>query len=100
MTPKHQKSDLLRDILKYSKAKGADRLVLLVLAEFSDWANTGMQMADIAAYSCLSIRQAQRAIKSLLNQGYLTKTPGNGRGHVTSYHINVTPWKGHGLKLG
>jgi MarR-like DNA-binding transcriptional regulator SgrR of sgrS sRNA len=90
----HCKSKLIRNILKFSESSGTDRLVHLVLAEYSDMANTSMSVPDLATLCRLSVRQAQRAVKNLLDQGYINRTAGNGRGHVASYHINVTPWHG------
>lgn len=89
----HSKSKLIRNILEYSGSTGTDRLVHLILAEYSDWANTAMSIPDLARYARISVRQAQRAVKSLLDEGYITRTQGNGRGNVSSYHVNVTPWQ-------
>lgn len=92
----HTKSQLIRNILEFSDTTGTERLVQVVLAEFSDWANTAMTISDIARYSRISERQAQRAIKGLLTTGYINRTPGNGRGNISAYHVNVTPWDGKG----
>jgi Fic family protein len=90
----HSKSQLIRNILKHSDATGTERIIQIVLAEYSDMANTSLNVSEISEMARVSKRQAQRAIKKLLEEGYISRTPGNGRGHVSSYHTNVTTWKG------
>jgi MarR-like DNA-binding transcriptional regulator SgrR of sgrS sRNA len=92
----HTRSQLIRNILEYSETTGTERLVHIVLAEYSDWANTAMTILEISRLCRISERQAQRAVKKLIHDGYLNRTPGNGRGNISAYHVNVTPWEKKG----
>lgn len=89
---KHQNPSLLEEVLTHSEAQGTDRLVHLIMAIHSDWGNTALPMAKIADEARISLRQAQRAVKSLMEQNYLNRTGGVGRGNVAEYHVNVTPY--------
>jgi predicted transcriptional regulator len=94
MNPKkHDNRHIVTEILKHSESAGTERLIHLVLAANSQWATVAMPMKDIATQARISSRQAQRAVKVLMEQGYLTRTGGTGRGNVPRYHINVFPYE-------
>lgn len=81
-------------VLKRSRSRSGDRLVLVVLANHAD-ARTRIawpSVATIAAQAALSPRQVKRALRHLLRLGEIAIAQRGGGSHRTvRYQINLPP---------
>lgn len=89
----YRKHRIVREVLENSTVKGSNLLVLVILAEASDWGNACMSVDELARLAKISDRQAKTCIDDLREAGHLTVvTPARGRGYPAVYHINPAPY--------
>lgn len=80
-------------VWEHSEAEGSDRLVLLAIADQAGDAggHAWPSVQTIAGKARVSVRTAQRSIKSLVALGELSVDVNAGRNGVNVYRVNMTP---------